>query len=175
MRSKRSIITISWYKPVIFDLIRHGLWHDTVGGMTATGSHIDSYSLRGAPPSRGRLFLCPGGLLRRFLLLKHCYLAHRGMPRPYRATPGDFAPFAPQHSKSRSGSLLRGILIFTFLPVFRRFRPVHRMLSTLGMKFRATLRPSLALHIEIAEEENTTAPMRFTSRSFMVSIRPMSR
>ena len=26
-------------------------------GMTATGSHIDSYSLRGAPPSRGRLSL----------------------------------------------------------------------------------------------------------------------
>ena len=30
-------------------------------GMTATGSHIHFYSLRGAPPSRGRLFLCPGG------------------------------------------------------------------------------------------------------------------
>ena len=30
-------------------------------GMTATGSHIYFYSLRGAQPSRGRLFLCPGG------------------------------------------------------------------------------------------------------------------
>ena len=30
-------------------------------GMTATGSHIHFYSLRGAPPSRGRLFLCPSG------------------------------------------------------------------------------------------------------------------
>ena len=29
--------------------------------MTATGSHVHFYSLRGAPPSRGRLFLCPGG------------------------------------------------------------------------------------------------------------------
>ena len=26
MRSKPPIITIGWYKPVTFDLIRHGLW-----------------------------------------------------------------------------------------------------------------------------------------------------
>ena len=31
-------------------------------GMTATGSHIHFYSLRGAPPSRGRLFSVPEGV-----------------------------------------------------------------------------------------------------------------
>ena len=42
MRSKLPIITIGWYDTVTFDLIRHAKRRDTF-------------------PSRGRLFLCPGG------------------------------------------------------------------------------------------------------------------
>ena len=50
-------------------------------GMTATGSHEYFYSLRGAqPPGEG--FSLFRQSLRRFLLLKYCYLAHRGMPPP---------------------------------------------------------------------------------------------
>ena len=43
MRSKLSIFTMGWYDAVTFDLIRHAKRRDTF-------------------PSRGRLFLCPGGL-----------------------------------------------------------------------------------------------------------------
>ena len=51
MRSKLKIITMGWYDAVIFDLIRHAKRRDTF-------------------LSRGRLFLCPGRLLRQFLALK---------------------------------------------------------------------------------------------------------
>ena len=109
-------------------------------GMTATGSHIDSYSLRGAPPSRGRLFLCPGRLLRRFLLLKHCYLAHRGMPTPLPCHAGRFCPFAPQHSKSPGAVRCSGGRFLHFSSVFSGFSASFTgCSSTLGMKFRATL------------------------------------
>ena len=42
MRSKLKIITMRWHDDVTFDLIRHAIRRDTF-------------------PSRGRLFLCPGG------------------------------------------------------------------------------------------------------------------
>ena len=64
-------------------------------GMTATGSHTDSYSLRGAPPSRGSLH---SEVRWRLLRIKApptqgslsplCFcvwnLSGRGMPRPYK-------------------------------------------------------------------------------------------
>ena len=50
-------------------------------GMTATGSHVHFYSLRGAqPPGEG--FSLSRRLFRRFLPLKSPKLAHRGMPPP---------------------------------------------------------------------------------------------
>ena len=86
MRSKLSIITMSWYNAVTIDLIRHAVRRDTFPsrgrlwlvrnckflpplirslrdhrsrGMTATGSHINSYSLRGAQPPGEGFFSIP--------------------------------------------------------------------------------------------------------------------
>ena len=75
MRSKRSTITMGWYKIATFDLIRHGLWPVTP-----------------SPPGEG--FFLSRQPLRRFLPLKYRYQAHRGMPPPLqRPAGGCFYPF----------------------------------------------------------------------------------
>ena len=73
MRSKRSTITMGWYKIATFDLIRHGLWPVTP-----------------SPPGEG--FFLSRQPLRRFLPLKYRYQAG-GACRPYNAPPG--AVFTP--------------------------------------------------------------------------------
>ena len=74
MRSKRSTITMGWYKIATFDLIRHGLWPVTP-----------------SPPGEG--FFLSRQPLRRFLPLKYRYQAGGACRRPYNAPPGLFYPF----------------------------------------------------------------------------------
>ncbi len=61
-----------------------------------------------APPTQGSLFLCPGGLFRRFLPLNIRYLAGGACRRPYRAPPGDLLPltslFLKNHHRPREKS-----------------------------------------------------------------------
>ena len=56
-------------------------------------------------PLQGKAFLCPGGLLRRFLPLKYCRTAGGACRRPYSASPEDIQKFGSLHPLSHGSAV----------------------------------------------------------------------
>ena len=108
MRSKLSIIAMGWYDAVPFDLIRHGLWPVTPSPpgegfrrcKPAAPTAPHPAALR--PPSpRGRLFLRRARAFTSIFATQILRPGGRGMPRPYRPTPGDFSSPPVPHIRKK--------------------------------------------------------------------------
>ena len=109
-------------------------------GMTATGSHIDSYSLRGAQPPGEGFFSVPAGFCVDFYCSNIVTWRIGACPRPYRATPGDFAPSHRSTANPPEQFTAPGNTDLHFSSCFSGVSaPSTGCSSTLGMKFRATL------------------------------------
>ena len=88
--------------------------------VTASPYHPSSVMACAMPPSpRGRLFLCPGGLLRRFIPLNYCKPAHRGMPPPLHSKSNCVPPLI--RPPIRVATFLQGKAISLSRQPLRRF------------------------------------------------------